>query len=98
VTEEKRELVAAMLGHDGWQGNNNVDSIIMPYTLVFPKPARPVGLVLLVLQSLLYEAVPASLLEQSTSLQPGRMYTICKCPGLVIESKLLLGSHFVQET
>jgi hypothetical protein len=82
VTEEKRELIEAMLEHDDWQDSNSVSSNSVSYTLVMPKQARPVGLVLLILQSLFYEPVSASSLAESMPLQLGRIYKIGKVYGL----------------
>jgi hypothetical protein len=72
VMEASCDVTAALLGKD----SNSSSTLPLLGTPVSARPARPVGMVLLVLQSLLYESVPVSLLAESMPLQPSRMYTI----------------------
>jgi hypothetical protein len=83
VKEQVCDLNGAMSvrynGQNSSSSNSSLSALDAPLSTV---PARPVYLVLLILQSLLYEPVSASLLEESMPLQPGRMYTIGKVYGL----------------
>jgi hypothetical protein len=81
VVEQPCELFAPLLGESGGNCSNSFSSL-SGYNMISARPARPVGLVLLILQSLLYKPVHASVLVGSLPLNKGCFYTVVKVHGL----------------
>jgi hypothetical protein len=81
-SEQPCELIAGMPGPCEGQDSNSGSSFSMLEAPLPARTARPEGLVLLILQSLLCKPVPLPLLSEYLPLQSGHMYTTGKMQGV----------------